>query len=255
MELRRMDGAISIRDNKTGAGAARVGEAVTSGPADVIYGGRGDLDHEFPFCRSSVRKFRRGDVIAGAGDAIDMFVRVQRGMVSASTPLADGREFIVEMIPKGGLIGELEVLRKQSLSLEYRASSDCELHYFDGRLLRDLCANDPQFQVKILSKALARVSELELRIISNAGSSLRQRLARTLLRLSAVYKVDAQHGGDELIISQHDLAATLPASREKVNQCLRRLRESKVVDGTQGKIRILNRKALEVYADGVASIA
>ncbi|MBY5363284.1 Crp/Fnr family transcriptional regulator [Rhizobium leguminosarum] len=249
-----MDGAISIRDDRTRGSAARIGEAITFETVRIVYGDRGDLDHEFPFCRSSVRKFRRGELIASAGVLIDMFARVQRGMVSASTPLADGREFIVEIIPKGGLIGELQVLRKQSLSLEYRASSDCELHYFDGRLLRDLCANDPQFQVKILSKALARVSELELRIIANAGSNLRQRVARTLLRLSALYRMDAENSGDELIISQHDLAATLPASREKVNQCLRRLRESKVVDGTQGKIRILNRKALEAYAEGVTSL-
>ncbi|MGZ2485079.1 CRP/FNR family cyclic AMP-dependent transcriptional regulator [Rhizobium pisi] len=227
-----------------------MGEAVTCG-SGAEYGGRADLDHEFPFSRSSVRKFRRGEVIAGAGVLIDMFARVQRGMVSASTPLPDGREFIVEIIPKGGLIGELEVLRRQSLSLEYRASSDCELHFFDGRLLRELCANNPQFQVNILSKALARVSELELRLISNAGANLKQRLARTLLRLSALYRMDAQNSGDELVISQHDLAATLPASREKVNQCLRRLREGKVVDGAQGKIRILNRKALEAYAEGV----
>ncbi|RUM22976.1 Crp/Fnr family transcriptional regulator [Rhizobium vallis] len=246
-----MDGVISIRDNRTGRNTARIGDGVTCGSA-VQYGGRADLDHEFPFSRSSVRKFRRGEVIAGAGVLIDMFARVQRGMVTASTPLPDGREFIVEIIPKGGLIGELEVLRKQSLSLEYRASSDCELHFFDGRSLRELCANNPQFQVKILSKALARVSELELRLISNAGSNLRQRLARTLLRLSAVYRMDAQNSGDELTISQHDLAATLPASREKVNQCLRRLREDKVVDGAQGKIRILNRKALEAYAEGEA---
>ncbi|MBB3917585.1 CRP-like cAMP-binding protein [Rhizobium fabae] len=227
-----------------------MGEAVTCG-SGAEYGGRADLDHEFPFSRSSVRKFRRGEVIAGAGVLIDMFARVQRGMVSASAPLPDGREFIVEIIPKGGLIGELEVLRRQSLSLEYRASSDCELHFFDGRLLRELCANNPQFQVNILSKALARVSELELRLISNAGANLKQRLARTLLRLSALYRMDAQNSGDELVISQHDLAATLPASREKVNQCLRRLREGKVVDGAQGKIRILNRKALEAYAEGV----
>jgi len=112
-----------------------MGEAVTCG-SGAEYGGRADLDHEFPFSRSSVRKFRRGEVIAGAGVLIDMFARVQRGMVSASAPLPDGREFIVEIIPKGGLIGELEVLRRQSLSLEYRASSDCELHFFDGRLLR-----------------------------------------------------------------------------------------------------------------------
>ncbi|RUM07632.1 Crp/Fnr family transcriptional regulator [Rhizobium chutanense] len=249
-----MDGMINIRGGRTEESAPRTGEAVTCRPAGHEYGRRADLDHEFPFGRTSVRKFRRGELIAGAGVVIDMFARVHRGMVRASTPLADGREFIVEIIPKGGLIGELEVLRKQSLNLEYRATSDCELHYFDGRLLRDLCANDPQFQVKILSKALARVSELELRIISNAGSNLRQRLAWTLLRLSSLYRTDAQNSGDELIISQHDLAATLPASREKVNQCLRRLRESKVVDGTQGKIRILNRKALEAYAEGETSL-
>ena len=64
------------------------------------------------FCRSSVRSFRRGEVIAGAGVLIDMFARVQRGLVSASTMLPDGREFIVEIIPKAGLIGELEVLRE-----------------------------------------------------------------------------------------------------------------------------------------------
>jgi DNA-binding Lrp family transcriptional regulator len=74
------------------------------------------------------------------------------------------------------------------------------------------------------------------------------------LRLSIVYGMDTPNNRDELIISQHELAATLPASREKVNQCLRRLRERKVIDGAQGKIRILNRKALEAYADGAASV-
>lgn len=248
-----MDGSIT-RDRMSRDKAA-IGDTVGRAVQSTERGGAMDWDQEFPLHRSSVRSFRRGDVIAGAGVLIDMFARVHRGMVSASTLLPDGREFIVEIIPKGALIGELEVLRKQSLNLEYRATSDCELHFFDGRLLREMCANNPQFQVKILLRALARVSELELRIISNAGSSLRSRLAQTLLRLSAVYKTDTQNSGDELIISQHDLAATLPASREKVNQCLRRLRESKVIDGMQGKILILNRKALEAYAEGEASFS
>ena len=193
--------------------------------------------------------FRRGEVIAGAGVLVDMFARVQRGFVSVSTMLSDGREFIVEIIPKNGLIGELEVLRGQMLDFEYRAKSDCELHFFKGRLLRERCAGDPRFQAKVFSRTLARVSELERRIIADAGSCLQSRLASTLLRLSTAY----ERGGPnnpELIISQHDLAATLPASREKVNQCLRRLRERKVIDGAQGKIHILNRKALEAYADG-----
>lgn len=212
------------------------------------------IDDALPFSYSSARSFRKGEVVALAGSRIDKFARVQKGLIGASTMLADGREFIVEIIPKGGFIGDLEVLRKQTLSLEYRAASDCELHFFDGRLLRELYATDAEFQDRLLAKALARVSELELRIITNAGSSLQARLAGMLLRLSGIYEKDRPGQNDELTISQQDLAATLPASREKVNQCLRRLRESKIIDGTQGKIRILNRKALQDCAAGANSL-
>lgn len=209
---------------------------------------------EFPFCRLCARNFRRGEIIAGPGHLADMFARVQRGLVSASTILPDGREFILELIPTAGLIGELEVLRKQTINLEYRASSDCELHFFEGRWLREMYASDARFREKVFGRASARVGELERRIIANAGSSLQSKLASTLLRLSSVCGVDGSGNGQELIISQNELAATLPASREKVNQCLRRLRENQIIDGTQGKIRILNRKALQAYADGAIPI-
>ena len=197
--------------------------------------------------RSTVRSFRRGDLIAGAGGVGDMFARIHRGLVGAHALLADGREFIVEIMPKGSVVGEIEVLRRRPMNLEYRAVSDCELHFYDGRLLRELCANDPHFQVELLSRALSRISELELRIIANAGGSLMSRLAQTLLRLSMIYSVD---GGDAdlVTISQHELAATVPASREKVNQCLRRLSESNVIGGSHGSIRLLNRSALESHA-------
>lgn len=205
---------------------------------------------ELPFLHSSARSFRRGEVIARAGVLIDMFARVERGFVSARTTLADGREFIVEIVPKGGLIGELEVLHRQESNLEYQASTDCDLHFFEGRTLREACATDPNFQAKVFSRALARVYELELRIVSNAAASLQSRLASVLLRLCVVYGNETTRGPDELTISQHDLAATLPASREKVNQCLRRFREKKIIEAAQGKIHVLNRRALEAYAEG-----
>ncbi|WP_064697468.1 Crp/Fnr family transcriptional regulator [Rhizobium aegyptiacum] len=244
-----MDGITHASDRRLG-----ISKAAISANAGIHLNGRIVVDDEFLSCRSSIRRFRRGEIIAGAGVLVDTFARVHSGLVTASTMLPDGREFIVEIIPKSGLIGELEVLRRQTLSLEYRAGSNCELHFFEGRLLRDMYASDPCFREKVFSRALARVSELEHRIIANAASTLQARLASTLLRLSAVYGKDVANSGDELIISQNDLAATLPASREKVNQCLRRLRECKIIDGGQGKIRILNRKALEACANGAFTV-
>lgn len=216
--------------------------------AQAKTGRDGELE-ALPFARSSMRVVRRGDIIAMAGDMTDSFARIHKGMVSGSVTLADGRDFIIEIIPAGGFIGELEVLRRQALTLEYRAATECELHMFDGRLLREKYESEPAFRERMLMKALARVAELEKRIISNAASGLQSRLAATLLRLSKIYSTGKGEEDGELIISQQDLASTLPASREKVNQCLRRLKENKIIDGSQGRIRILNRKALETYAE------
>ncbi|ANK87013.1 MULTISPECIES: Crp/Fnr family transcriptional regulator [unclassified Rhizobium] len=243
-----MDGITHASDRRPGISKAAISASGTHLNSRIV------IEDDFLSCRSSIRRFRRGEIIAGAGVLVDMFARVHSGVVSASTMLPDGREFIVEIIAKSGLIGELEVLRRQTLNLEYRAGSNCELHFFEGRLLRDMYATDPCFREKVFSRALARVSELEQRIIANAASTLQARLASTLLRLSAVYGKDSANSGNELTISQNDLAATLPASREKVNQCLRRLRECKIIDGGQGRIRILNRKALEACANGAFSV-
>lgn len=87
-----MDGVISIRDDRTRGNAARVGEAITFGTVGIVYGDRGDLDHEFPFCRSSVRKFRRGELIASAGVLIDMVssIEVRPCDVTRRTPSSSG---------------------------------------------------------------------------------------------------------------------------------------------------------------------
>ncbi|WP_313614976.1 Crp/Fnr family transcriptional regulator [Agrobacterium sp.] len=199
-----------------------------------------------------LRKFSRGEIIIGTGIETDLFARVESGLVAASTMLPDGREFILEIVAAGGLIGELAVLNKQSFLLEYRAISDCELHFSDGRRLRDSYARNPRVQEEILSRAMARVSELEQRLISNAGSSLLSRLAGTILRLTTVYTRAGNGTTDELKISQHELAATLPASREKVNQCLKRLRECRVIDASHGIIYIRNRNALQMFANGTS---
>ena len=116
----RMDGLTHVSDRRSGID--RVGIPAGGG---IHLNSRIVLDDEFLSCRSGIRRFRRGVVIAGAGVLVDTFARVHSGLVSASTMLPDGREFIVEIIPKWGLSGGLEGLRGRTLKLEYRASSSC----------------------------------------------------------------------------------------------------------------------------------
>ena len=86
-----MDGLTHASDRRAG-----IGKAAVPANGGIHLNSRIVIDDEFLSCRSSVRRFRRGEVIAGAGVLVDTFARVQSGVVSASTMLPDGREFIVE---------------------------------------------------------------------------------------------------------------------------------------------------------------
>tara|TARA_R100001086_G_scaffold43884_3_gene19389 strand:+ start:861 stop:1427 length:567 start_codon:yes stop_codon:yes gene_type:complete len=185
----------------------------------------------------------------GVDASSDTFAFVRSGIVNGVASHYDGREFILDVLSKGRFIGEFEVLRRCSSSLEFRSATDCTLDYYDGRHLRELCRRDEEFKERILRRALERVVELEERVVDKAYHSLPVRVAKVLLRLSRVYGSETGVDSDELAILQHDLAATLPASREKVNKALRRLREHAVVDIQHGVIRILDRNALRLHAE------
>ena len=196
-----------------------------------------------------IRNFRKGDVISLCDKPSNHILLIHKGLVKILTYLLDGREFVVDTPMPGSVFGEIDVLRRTKPQFEVRALTACEVWLLDAKIIRDAIAADTELSTNLLNYVIRRVTELEERLICLAKLSISSRLANTLLRLSSI---DSQYRGGRVLktinISQHELASMLPASREKVNRCLREWERSRIVNLAPGIITITNPRALHAYA-------
>jgi CRP/FNR family transcriptional regulator, cyclic AMP receptor protein len=194
-----------------------------------------------------LRNYKKGDVLLKCDEPSKNFIYIYDGVTKILTYLPDGREFVVDTPKQGSVLGEIDILHRTKSTFEVRALSFCTVCILDGKIVRDALATDPDLSSRLLPYVARRVTELERRLLCLAQMSISSRLASTLLRLSSTSQSDKEYLA-AVNISQHELASMLPASREKVNKCLREWKRSRIVDLEPGIITITNPQALHAYA-------
>jgi CRP-like cAMP-binding protein len=196
-----------------------------------------------------VKSYEKGASISQRDEPSNYVLFMQGGAAKVLTYLFDGREFVVDTLKPGSIFGEIDVLRRTKPVFQVHALNSCEVWLLDGKLIRDAVETDPSISANLLYYVIKRVTELEDRLINLTTLSVSSRLANTLLRLSTG---EAHYGDDSMRqtinLSQHELASMLPASREKVNRCLREWERSQIVNLAPGSITITNPRALHAYA-------
>lgn len=203
-----------------------------------------DLRHRLMRSRS-VKFFKKKDVILPRAAAANQFLLVRSGHVKVVACLVDGREFVVDTLGCAGVFGELDMLRRTPSLFEAHALSACEIWLLDGTIVRDAALKDAVLSNNLLQHASLQAQKLETRLLTLASASISFRLANALLRLG---QLDSTSAHAQINISQHELASMLPASREKVNRCLRYWERSRIVHLAPGSITITNPRALHDYA-------
>jgi CRP/FNR family transcriptional regulator, cyclic AMP receptor protein len=192
-----------------------------------------------------VKFFKKKDIILKRPAGRGQFLLVRSGQVKVAACLVDGREFVVETLARGGVFGELDMLRRTPSPFEAHALTACEIWLLDGAIVRDAAMRDAALSNSLLRHASLQAQRLETRLLTLASASISFRLANALLRLS---QLDPAFPQVQINISQQELASMLPASREKVNRCLRFWERSRIVHLAPGSITITNPRALHDYA-------
>lgn len=194
-----------------------------------------------------VKNYDKGEVISQGDKSLNYILLLHSGLVKILTYLMDGREFVIDTPTPGSVVGEIDVLRRTRPTFEVHALTACEIWSLDAKIVRDAIASDPEVSINLLYYVVQRIQALENRLVCLTSVSIPSRLANALLRLSTT---EGQPGQviNKINISQHELASMLPASREKVNRCLREWERSRIVDLSPGRITINNPRALHEYA-------
>jgi CRP-like cAMP-binding protein len=207
------------------------------------------LQHDI-LARATVRRLPDGAPLAARGSPAEEWIGVARGAVRVSTVSMAGKLVTLTYVEPGTWFGDI------ALFDGLPRTHDADTH---GPTTL-LTVRKPDFQALLarhveLYDALLRLNCRRLRLMFNHYEELntrplRSRLARQLLLLARSYGVsqgEAIRIG--LQLAQEDLAQLLGASRQRVNQELKRLERDGVLIVEPARIVVRSREALMQIAD------
>lgn len=191
------------------------------------------------------RHFDAGRTVFMKGDPGDALYAVRRGQVRISSETDDGRRTTLNIMGPGDVFGEVALLDGQARTASALVSEPTDLFVILRRDLLVLIERRPQVAVQLIELLCARIRWMSRRTEEASFLSLERRLVRRLIGLCDDY-------GNELVVSQEELALFVGATRESVNRQLQVWKRSGLLSLGRGRIRILDTDRLSALDDGEA---
>ena len=189
-----------------------------------------------------------GTTIFERGDPGTSLFAVLRGTVKISNQSSDGKDAVLNMIPAGGIFGEIALLDGQPRTADAFAVSDCELMQIDRRDFVPLISQRPEIALKLIEILCSRIRHTSEQVEDMAFLDLPGRLAKTLLWLS---EQSGSSAGRKVSITQREIGQIIGMSRESTNKQLREWEEKKWLKLERGGLVILDPRPLaEILTSG-----
>ncbi len=177
---------------------------------------------------------RKKQYLYTEGDEPTRLYYVQTGKVKTVRTNTDGKELITGVYGPGEFFGYLNLLDNTDYTDSALTLDDSELVYIPKEEVEQLLLASPAVSQAFIRLLAGRVSERETQLLSMAYSSLRRRVADTLLRLH-------QQQPDGLIqLSRDDLASVVGTATESLIRTLSEFRTDGLIETTSaGGIRVV----------------
>jgi CRP-like cAMP-binding protein len=191
-----------------------------------------------------MRDVKRGTTIFTKGDVGNSLFAVCEGTVKMTSPSADGKDAVFNMINEGAIFGEIALLDGRTRTADAVAATDCQLMVIDRRDFLPLLRSQQELAIKIIDVLCARLRRTSEQVEDIMFLDLPGRLAKALLRLID----DSSTKDRKLTITQGEIGEIIGMSRESTNKQLREWQERKWIKLERGGISILQPDALQAVA-------
>ena len=198
-----------------------------------------------------LRRVPKNKILTHVGDIPSYIYHIIQGKIRLSAPLSDGREFIFSDLGPGDTFDLTRLFATRRSNMNAASVVDSDLMQIEVAFMARVFDKHPDLAIKVIPYLCEAMHDAQERVIHSAASALSTRLASTLLRLTErPHSVATMDRARSIHISQTDLAAMVPASRAKVNRCLREWERRHLTQYDHGSLTILNRAALESVSLG-----
>jgi CRP-like cAMP-binding protein len=195
--------------------------------------------------RMRAQALQARDQLFQSGDVGSHFFVVLHGALKVTDNTADGAEVVLSVLGPGMSFGEIALIDGGPRSASVHAIAPSRVASLDRAAFAALLDQVPGLKDQVMRALCRRIRQLTGRVEQLARMDVSARLANVLLGLAD--DLGSQLQGRYYLpmrLSQSDLGAMVGASRESVNKLLKAWEGSGWLDIVDGRLQLLEPKAL-----------
>jgi len=189
------------------------------------------------------RSFRQDEFVFWEGDAPDYFYVVVVGRIKVAKYSSSGKEFIIAFFGPSEMFGEVAVFEGKPYPASAQAVADTRVLVIKKDDFLSFLATRPQVALEIINVLGGRLRDAQSRLKDLAGERVEQRIAMTLLMLSAKL-------GPTLPFTRQEIANMAGTTTETAIRVTSQLKERGIIRSVRGKIIILDETKLKLLSEG-----
>lgn len=187
-----------------------------------------------------VKVYKKKAEIFSEGDVPQSVFYLKSGDVKAFKSHPDGKELITDLYKANDFFGFEPILEGKDYHDSAVAMQDSEVVIIPKHDFLTLLYSHPDVSTGFISLLCRKVAEKEKQLLSLAYSSVRQRTADALLKVTQL-----KDQKDKIQISREDLAKIVGTASESVIRVLSDFKDEGLLEIESGKIRVLQPAKLE----------
>jgi CRP-like cAMP-binding protein len=157
------------------------------------------------------RNFHKGHLLIGQGTTTTNVFFIRSGIVKCSFAENSDKEFILEFLGEGEVLGELEAITKAPAMSSVQAISDLSVYMLDKATFLDLLRKNEAFNIAVMELMAVRLTDTAIRSARQQLNPLEHNLSQLLAAL--------EH--EKLPCTKQELADYLGITLRSLNRMLK----------------------------------
>lgn len=191
--------------------------------------------------------FRPGSMICFEGDPADAVYYIRKGRVRVFRNLSSGREVTLDVVEAGHMIGESAFASDSRRNASVQAVNTVQIVNCKMTRLLPYLRQEPTLALHFLQQCSDTMDRLANRFHDQCLLDRYGKVASLILDLTASDSVEKGTVGGALPYTHENIAESLGLSRTTVTGVLRWFGTQGWVQSGYGRIRVLDREALEQF--------
>lgn len=190
-----------------------------------------------------------GQTLFHEGDVCEGFYVIESGSVKIFKTSPSGREQVLAIERAGGMVAELPVFDDGPYPASCQAVESALLLFLSKADFRAICLESPELALKVLKAVGGRLRRLVGLIEELSFTTVRQRLAASLVRRAESDGAKTERGLCVTLPANHEIGAEIGTVRELVSRNLSRFQSEGLIRMDGKDTFILDLEALRAEID------